>query len=304
VAGQCGVNAKTGCPVDGPLIVSPPAICVGLGSSLVTIATQGSGGGCVTNDYVQVAVPKGISSYEAVWYSTIGLGTRWWSSPGTVGPASVTGEGAKYRVPNGFAAWSAAGGAQGSGPCPTGPPAGTHGTAGWGEVDPILADACDEIQAQMQLELQQEIQNIIRNGGTISFLLTPPGPGLLETTIAFEGTGGSGSSIAGDPGTARAASGSGCTDTFAFDGGGSSGSSVAADVAAAGPRADAAATGRIIGRLSKRLAHRRYKLTVRLNKTGRKLLRTLAAADRAYFAKHPGGSNPPHDKIKINVHFS
>lgn len=130
--GSAATTLPTGCPQDGPLQATPPEQCLAIPSQLVTIVTNGSNGGCVTNYYVQVTPPKG-SSYEAVWYSTIGLGTRWWTSPGTQYPDSVTGEGASYKVPRGSAAWSGAGGA-GPQPCPSGPPAGTYGTAGWAVV--------------------------------------------------------------------------------------------------------------------------------------------------------------------------
>lgn len=131
--GECTIDHKSHCPIDGPLGTNSGR-CEQLSAQLVTIVTQDSGGGtgCVTNDYVQVEVPTSVEDYEAVWYSDIGEGTRWWQSPGTTWPNSVTGEGASYKVPKGYAAWSAAGGAQGSGPCPSGPPAGTFGVKAWG----------------------------------------------------------------------------------------------------------------------------------------------------------------------------
>ncbi len=135
VAGQCGVNGKTGCPTDGPLQPTPPDRCVAIPNTLVGgIIADEPGGGCVVNFYLQVQVPPGLSGYEAVWYSNIGLGSRWWTSPGTVGPASVAGEGASYSVPEGDAAWSVGGGAVASGNCSASPPMGTFGTGGWGVV--------------------------------------------------------------------------------------------------------------------------------------------------------------------------
>src|SRR5690349_6653896 len=98
VAGQCGVNSGTGCPTLGPLQPSPPLKCVPLSSNLVVRVTHDPiGGGCAQNEYVQVQLIKHLVAYEAVWYSTIGLGTRWWTNPGTLGPLSVTGEGDSYQ---------------------------------------------------------------------------------------------------------------------------------------------------------------------------------------------------------------
>jgi hypothetical protein len=122
----------TGCPADGPVQATPPDQCVSIPSRLrVTVKT--SGNSCVQNEYVEVKVPARLS-YEAVWYSTIGLGTRWWSSPGTRYPHKVTGLGAKYKVPKGWSAWSAAGGSGPAGSCSGQPPTGTYGTAGWAVV--------------------------------------------------------------------------------------------------------------------------------------------------------------------------
>ncbi|MBS1889078.1 MAG: hypothetical protein JSU06_18020 [Actinobacteria bacterium] len=131
VTGQCGVDAQTHCPTAGPLQPEAPDHCESIPGQLVVIVTNEPGGGCVQNDYVQVQVPPGVEEYEAVWYSTIGLGTRWWDqSEATEGPESVTGEGATYQVPVGSAAWSGAGGAGGT--CSGSAPEGTYGVAGWG----------------------------------------------------------------------------------------------------------------------------------------------------------------------------
>jgi hypothetical protein len=135
VAGQCGVNSKTHCPTEGPLQPRPPQKCVSIPATLKEIVTHdpNGGSGCVENTYIQVQLQPGMDEYEMVWYSTVGLGTRWWTNgDATVGPGSVTGEGASYKVPKGYAAVSAAGGASASGNCPGSPPEGTHGVAGWG----------------------------------------------------------------------------------------------------------------------------------------------------------------------------
>lgn len=124
-------TGATGCPEGGPLTATPPQQCLAIPSELVTIVTN-RGQSCVVNDYVQVKVPKRLS-YEAVWYSTIGLGTRWWTNPGTGYPRKVTGLGARYKVPKGWEAWSGAGGS-GPRPCSSSPPAGTYGVAGWALV--------------------------------------------------------------------------------------------------------------------------------------------------------------------------
>jgi hypothetical protein len=131
-AGGCRIDANTGCPEQGPIReVQAGEHCVPLPAELVTVPDCASGGGYVINFYAQVDLLPSIDDYEAVWWSDIGLGTRWWSSPGTVGPNYVTGEGERYQVPDGSAAWSAAGGAGGSG-CVTAAPGGTSGVSGWG----------------------------------------------------------------------------------------------------------------------------------------------------------------------------
>jgi hypothetical protein len=328
--GECTIDKKTGCPILGPLGlgVSASILCVPLGNSLVTVVTRGATGGCVVNYYVQVALPYGPGGpgyppppppppppkkrgpggpgYEAVWYSNIGLGTRWWASPGTIGPASITGLGAKYRVPTGFAAWSAAGGSSASGNCPGGPPAGTFGTKAWVQLHPTLADACDQLQAELQNALQNRIGRAARKSGKLSLILTPPRRGLLTVTIAFEGSGGSGSSIAPDAASAHVAGASGCTNRVSFDGGGSSGSSIASDHrnADTGAASVARVRPKQIAALKRRLTRHRHRLTIGLNAAGRKLLSRLAAADRAYYGAHPGGRHAPTARIRINVRFT
>jgi hypothetical protein len=63
---------------------------------------------------VQVKLQPGITRYESVVYSKIGLGTRWWADPQTpqdeTGPATQPGHtfayGAmSYTVPQGYLAW-------------------------------------------------------------------------------------------------------------------------------------------------------------------------------------------------------
>ena len=155
VAGQCGINAKTGCPKGGPASgpnaassapiqgVAPPEKCVSVPTTLFYV--RGSNAtGCSEVLFVQVKLQPGISQYETVVYSKIGEGTRWWADPQTpqdqTGPATHAGHtfsyGAmSYTVPQGYLAWDVGGGSQGdpSG-CSTqvpGPPA-IFGYAGWG----------------------------------------------------------------------------------------------------------------------------------------------------------------------------
>jgi hypothetical protein len=133
VTGQCGVNAKTKGPTSGPLVAQPHEKCLSIPAVLKIIVTNEPGGGCVQNEYVQVQPQPDMDEYEMVWYSTIGLGTRWWTNgDATVGPGTVTGLRATYQVPKGYAAVSAAGGSSAAGNCPGSAPAGTYGVAGWG----------------------------------------------------------------------------------------------------------------------------------------------------------------------------
>jgi len=55
-----------------------------------------------------------MDQYEAVVYSTVGEGTRWWSDPGM--PSPIVYGGASYTVPKGYQAWQVGGGG-GGGPC-------------------------------------------------------------------------------------------------------------------------------------------------------------------------------------------
>jgi hypothetical protein len=127
--GTCNVNADTGCPDARPMQVSSGQHCVPLPANLEVIITNQTGGGCVGNDYLLVQLPSKIATYEAVWVNQ--YGSRWWSSPGTTWPNSVTGEGGvTYPVPNGYAAWSVGGGASAAGHCSS-PPGGTDVLA-WG----------------------------------------------------------------------------------------------------------------------------------------------------------------------------
>lgn len=130
-SGECTIDPKSHCPVDGPL-GTQAGQCETLPATLVQVNDPGQNGSCLSNTYIQVQLKPGLDSYEAVWYSEIGEGTRWWESPGTTYPNSVTGEGAKYKVPKGYAAWSAAGGANASGGCPNGQAPGTFGAKAWG----------------------------------------------------------------------------------------------------------------------------------------------------------------------------
>ena len=128
---------KNGCPIFHQQGAAPaPELsaganerCVALPTTLIEITTN-SDSGCVQNEYIQIRVPKNVVDYAAVWYSSIGLGTRWWQGGATLGPSPVTGLGATYSVPRGYGAWSGAGGSGGLGSCA--PPPDTYGVAGWG----------------------------------------------------------------------------------------------------------------------------------------------------------------------------
>jgi hypothetical protein len=128
IAGQCGLNPKTHCPTRGPLQPRPPERCVKLQARLFWVTHPGASGGCVEELIVQAKIPPGYHQYEAVVYSTIGLGTRWWSKPvvASTGDGPGAGPGRRitaygtvsYTVPAGHYAWQVGGGAGGS--CSTG----------------------------------------------------------------------------------------------------------------------------------------------------------------------------------------
>jgi hypothetical protein len=156
VAGQCGVNPQTNCPTGGPTSgpnaaslapfqVSPPKKCVPVPTTLFYIRASNAGG-CTEILFVQVKLQPNISDYEAVVYSKIGLGTRWWSDPRTpqdqTGPATHAGHtfaygAASYTVPQGYLAWDVGAGSSGNpaGCTDKAPPPGVYGQAGWGLVN-------------------------------------------------------------------------------------------------------------------------------------------------------------------------
>lgn len=160
--------APTYCPTAGPLRATPPNQCVAIPSELVVI-TKTSQGRCLQNEYIQVKVPAKLS-YEAVWWSTVGLGTRWWKNPGTRYPHKVTGLGAKYKVPKGWSAWSAGGGSGPAGSCHL--PAGTYGTDGWAVVgcrtqrlgkETTSPSGQDEERSAIVSEVQDQILSITQD---------------------------------------------------------------------------------------------------------------------------------------------
>ena len=129
--GSCNVNPDNGCPTAGPVTAPSDQHCVPIPVQLViepmTVGPVGHTV-CAGNYYVQVQLLPTLSDYEAVWWSDIGLGTRWWSAPGTTSPGTVLGIGYRYSVPEGYAAWSAAYGDCGGTP-------GTFGVSAWGVTD-------------------------------------------------------------------------------------------------------------------------------------------------------------------------
>jgi hypothetical protein len=139
VAGQCGVNAKTGCPTSGPIQVSAPEKCVSVPTTVFWVNGTAPSGGCTNILFVQIKLQPGISRYESVVYSTVGEGTRWWADPPTpldqTGPATHAGQtfadgAASYTVPAGYVAWDVG---DYAGPClTTVSPDLAKGWAGWG----------------------------------------------------------------------------------------------------------------------------------------------------------------------------
>lgn len=154
VEGQCAINPATGCPLGGPssgpntaapapIQLAPPKKCVPVPTTLFWVRGS-SANGCTEILFVQVQLQPAISQYEAVVYSKIGLGTRWWADPSTpqdqTGPATHAGQtfsygAASYTVPAGYLAWDVGDYSEGN---PAGcnntapsPPA-SFGAAGWG----------------------------------------------------------------------------------------------------------------------------------------------------------------------------
>jgi hypothetical protein len=126
--GTCAINQTTGCPDAGDLKAPAGQHCVPIPATLDVIITP-VGKACVGNDYREVQLPPTIDAYEAVWINQ--YGSRWWSSPGTTWPETITGEGGvKFDVPKGSAAWSVGGGASAAGDCP--PPPGGLQVMAWG----------------------------------------------------------------------------------------------------------------------------------------------------------------------------
>jgi hypothetical protein len=109
---ECVEDPKTHCPVKGPLHASGSEVCVPIEGTVIVRVGYPPGGGCNQEEVIQVAVPPAGEQFEAAWYSEIGLGTRWWQSPGELSP--IANGSASYAVPPGYAGWSGAGGSAGS----------------------------------------------------------------------------------------------------------------------------------------------------------------------------------------------
>src|SRR5579884_118128 len=147
VAGQCDVNSQTGCPKMGPLQATPPLKCASLPVSTFDVAANAPGGGCSVETIVKVQVPAGATEFEAVVYSNIGLGTRWWTYPATAGGVGagagpgqkIVNGAASYTVPSGYYAWQVGGGSGGSACSPASTTRDWLGDGAWNVVTPKIA---------------------------------------------------------------------------------------------------------------------------------------------------------------------
>jgi hypothetical protein len=127
---ECVEDPKTHCPVKGPLRPSGSQECVPIAGTVIVRVGYPPGGGCNQEEVIQVALPPAGEQFEAAWYSEVGLGTRWWRSPGE--PSPIANGSASYTVPPGYAGWSGAGGSAGSASgCPGTVPAKTFGVKAW-----------------------------------------------------------------------------------------------------------------------------------------------------------------------------
>jgi hypothetical protein len=140
IAGQCTLDPKTSCPTQGPLQPTAGQHCVRLGSRVFFVKAVANNR-CVTEVLVRVRVPAGLTEYEAVVYSTVGSGTRWWSTPDKNGNGAGWGPGqvvsaygaVNYTVPAGFHAWQVGGG---SSPAPCNPGKDWVGKGAWAIITP------------------------------------------------------------------------------------------------------------------------------------------------------------------------
>jgi hypothetical protein len=127
---ECVEDPKTHCPVKGPLHPSGSEECVPIEGTVIVRVGYPPGGGCNQEEVIQVALPPAGEKFEAAWYSEVGLGTRWWRSPGE--PSPIANGSASYTVPPGYAGWSGAGGSAGTASgCPGTVPARTFGVKAW-----------------------------------------------------------------------------------------------------------------------------------------------------------------------------
>jgi PASTA domain len=126
---ECVEDPKTHCPVKGPLHASGSEECVQIPGTVVNVKGKAPDGGCSNLEVIQVTIPPAGERFEAAWYSEIGLGTRWWQSPGE--PSPIVSGAASYTIPAGQAAWSGAGGNGGPGVCEQGIPERTFGVKAW-----------------------------------------------------------------------------------------------------------------------------------------------------------------------------
>ena len=131
VAGQCGVDPATGCPTDGPITPPHGEHCVSLPADVFWVSKSISPMGCAASLLLTVEVPAGIDAYEAVVYSDVGLGTRWWTSPGQTSLSILNGL-TTYYAPSGSVVYGVGGGSGGGDCTKDSTPMDWLGEAAWG----------------------------------------------------------------------------------------------------------------------------------------------------------------------------
>jgi hypothetical protein len=174
---------------------------------------------------------------------------------------------------------------------------GTHAPSS-GVTSPTTAAAISGLQGDITQACRAvpgtfNPQTVLVNGMAVT--ITVPVPGTVEVTVAFDGAGSS-LPIAADRPSATAAAGGGATPPscmVTFDGSGGT-LPLAPDLARARHRVVN------VAHLRRRFTTRGGKITlhVKLNPTGRRLLRKLVAADKAWKRHHRHGRRP---KLRLRV---
>lgn len=220
-------------------------------------------------------------------------------SSGGSGGSGGSGSGGSGTGSGGSGSGSGGSGSGSGGSGSTGTPPASSSAAQQAQV----TQGCAQTKASIQTALRR-LTRSIPSAFTTSFdALTS---GTLTETLSLEAAGSASNDLPGAS-TASTSSTLGCA--VAFDGSGGAGSSIAADPApidrlwsfARPARVRTYVVASLVRSFSKPGI---YRLTLKLNRTGRNLLKAAATAERRYYRRHPKGRRAPPVRLAISLHYT